>query len=79
MPEVGIGDEGVFDNFCDTGVKLVGREVKEEGGVGEDFEGEVEGADGVFSGREVDGGFTSDGAIDHGEEGSWNLDIGNAA
>jgi hypothetical protein len=79
LEELGVGDDGVFDDFGEAGVELAWGEGGEEVEVGKDGRWLVKGADEVFAFWEVDAGFSANGAIDHGEEGGGDLDVADAA
>src|SRR5689334_15507968 len=39
----------------------------------------MDGADQVFAGKRVHASFAADGAVDHRQQGRWNLNVGNSA
>ncbi len=75
----GVADGCVFDDFCHAFREGPGGHGDEGGGVDDDEGGLVEGADEVFAFGDVDGGFSSGGAVGLGDDGRRDLHEGYAA
>ena len=73
------GDDAGFDDFVEAGAVFAFGKRGENGGIDENGQGLVEGADEIFAGNEVGAGFTADGSVHLGEEGGGDLDDGDAA
>ena len=74
-----IGDHAVLDDLGEALVQLAGRKFLQDVRVGHDQRWMMHGAQQVFSRSRVDAGLSADRAVNHGQEGGGDLDMGNAA
>ena len=73
-----IANHPVLDHFGHAGTEFPIRERGQGEWIDQDQLRLVEGTNQVFAPRMVDTGFATNGGIDHGEKGGWNLHHGNA-
>ena len=79
IEEGAVADDAGFDGFLEAGAELRGWECGEDGGVGEDGEGVVEGADEVLAAPRIHPGFAADRGVDLRQQRGRDLDEWQAA
>ena len=77
--EVCVVDDAGFDRLLQAGAQLSRWKGAKEIGVGEDGLRVIKAADEIFSGCEVDAGFSADGGVDLREESGGDLHVADAA
>src|SRR4051812_38266306 len=69
-----VGNYAMLNCLCNSRANLAKWKCSKDLRVGKNCGRWVKRADQILAGRSVDGSFSADGSVDHGEQGRWNLD-----